>query len=200
MVTPVDVAVIGLGSMGLGMAGSLIRAGLSVAGCDLSEAARARLGEFGGRSAATPAEAATGAGALLVVVVNAAQTEAVLFGDHGAAAVLRPGAVVIASATMAPADARRLAARVEALGLHYLDAPISGGAGRYRAFCEMGTERFSGPRDPRESNTSNLRSMENGESSAAQQGFIHATFLADGYPYKPPKSVRQSATCLRVGD
>lgn len=130
MVTPVDVAVVGLGSMGLGMAASLIRAGLSVSGCDLSEAARTRLGELGGRSAATPAEAAAGAGALLVVVVNAAQTEAVLFGDHGAAAVLRPGAVVIASATMAPADARRLAARVEAMGLHYLDAPISGGASR----------------------------------------------------------------------
>lgn len=130
MVTPVDVAVVGLGSMGLGMAGSLIRAGLSVTGCDLSDAARARLGELGGRSAITPAEAAAGAGALLVVVVNAAQTEAVLFGENGAAAVLRPGAVVIASATMAPADARRLAARVEALGLHYLDAPISGGASR----------------------------------------------------------------------
>ncbi|MCX5480208.1 NAD(P)-binding domain-containing protein [Kaistia geumhonensis] len=130
MVTPVDVAVVGLGSMGLGMAGSLIRAGLSVRGCDLSDTARDRLRDLGGHAAATPAEAARGASALLVVVVNAAQTEAVLFGENGAAAALSAGAVVIASATMAPADARRIAARVEATGLHYLDAPISGGATR----------------------------------------------------------------------
>ena len=124
------VAVIGLGSMGLGMARSLLRAGFEVAGCDLSEAARAALAANGGHPSATPAEAAAGAEAVLVVVVNGAQTETVLFGENGAAAALAPGAVILSSATMAPADAKRFAARAEAMGLHYLDAPISGGAAK----------------------------------------------------------------------
>ena len=62
------------------------------------------------------------------MVVNAAQTEAVLFGESGAAPDIRKGGVIISSATMSPDDARRLAAKASALGLHYLDAPISGGA------------------------------------------------------------------------
>jgi 3-hydroxyisobutyrate dehydrogenase len=64
----------------------------------------------------------------LIVVVNAAQTEAILFG--AAARAMKPGGVIIASPTMAPDDARRLAEKAEALGLLYLDAPISGGAAK----------------------------------------------------------------------
>jgi 3-hydroxyisobutyrate dehydrogenase len=63
-------------------------------------------------------------------VVNAAQTEAVLFGEHGAAAAMPAGAVFVSSATMDPAVARRLGARLEASGRLYLDAPMSGGAAR----------------------------------------------------------------------
>ena len=127
------VAVIGLGSMGLGMAQSLLRAGAPVVGCDVSAAAAARLQTAGGSLASTPAEAARDAGAALIVVLNAAQTEQVLFGADGAAAAMAPGGVVISAATMSPADARGLAARCEAAGLHYLDAPISGGAVRAAA-------------------------------------------------------------------
>ena len=116
-------AVIGLGSMGLGMARSLLRAGFSVSGFDVSGEAVARFVAFGGRAAATPADAAEGAGTVIAVVVNAAQTEAVLFGDTGCAAVMAPGTVFVSSATMAPDVARRLAARLEAMGPHYLDAP-----------------------------------------------------------------------------
>ncbi|MBB5753456.1 L-threonate dehydrogenase [Prosthecomicrobium pneumaticum] len=133
MASPLDVAVIGLGSMGLGMALSLVRAGHRVAGCDIAEPGRAALAAAGGHAAATPAEAARGASAALVVVVNAAQTEAVLFGPEGAAATLAPGALIVSSATMAPADARRFAARAEEAGFHYLDAPISGGAAKAEA-------------------------------------------------------------------
>ena len=64
------------------------------------------------------------------MVVNAAQTDAVLFGENGAAATMKLGGVIISSATMAPDDARRLAAKAEALGLSYLDSPISGGAAK----------------------------------------------------------------------
>jgi 3-hydroxyisobutyrate dehydrogenase-like beta-hydroxyacid dehydrogenase len=64
----------------------------------------------------------------MIVVLNAPQTETVLFGDNGIAARLAPGAVVIACATVPPEFAKSMAARCAALGLNYLDAPISGGS------------------------------------------------------------------------
>ncbi|MFB2605814.1 L-threonate dehydrogenase [Rhizobium phaseoli] len=123
-------AVIGLGSMGLGMARSMKRAGLDVVGYDITPAAVDRFVAEGGRGAATPAEAAKNADIVVSVVVNGAQTETGLFGPPGAADTMKPGAVFISSATMDPAVARDLAARTEALGLLYLDAPISGGAAK----------------------------------------------------------------------
>jgi len=125
---PLSVAVVGLGSMGLGIAASLVRAGHAVAGFDVSPEAGARLAEAGGRAAASAAAAAAGADALVVVVVNAAQTADVLFGTGAAAAAMRPGGVILSCATMAPKDAVELAGRAGAAGLAYLDAPISGGA------------------------------------------------------------------------
>lgn len=127
---PPRCAVIGLGSMGLGMARSLLRAGLPVTGFDLSENALHRFADSGGQIAATPAEAARGADIVISVVVNATQTEMTLFGSDGCASVMRPGSTFIACATMAPDIVRALAARVQAMGLHYLDAPMSGGAAR----------------------------------------------------------------------
>jgi 3-hydroxyisobutyrate dehydrogenase len=124
------VAVIGLGSMGLGMAASLARAGFAVAGCDVAPEAVARLVAAGGRGAANPAEAAEGAEIIVSVVVNAAQTEQVLFGPNGAASSMKNGAVFVSSATMDPDVVRGLAGRLESQGCHYLDAPMSGGAQR----------------------------------------------------------------------
>lgn len=122
------IAVIGLGSMGLGMARSLIRAGHSVSGCDVSQAAFDKLTESGGRAVATPAAAATGTDIVVVVVVNAAQTQTVLFGTDGAVAAMKPGSVIVSSATMSPAEAQAFAARAAEHGVLYLDAPISGGS------------------------------------------------------------------------
>jgi L-threonate 2-dehydrogenase len=124
------IAVIGLGSMGLGMAQSLRRAGFAVTGCDVNEAVVARFVAEGGQGAASPADAAQDAGVVVSVVVNAAQTESILFGKTGVAETLAKGGVFISSATMDPEVARSLAARLEATGRHYLDAPISGGAVR----------------------------------------------------------------------
>ena len=127
---PWRVGVVGLGSMGLGMALSLKRAGFDVAGCDVTPEAVAKLVAEGGRGAASPAEVAEGADAVVSVVVNAAQTETILFGAGGVAETLPKGAVFISSATMDPDVARRLARQLEASGRLYLDAPISGGAQR----------------------------------------------------------------------
>src|SRR3954447_19639852 len=124
------IAVIGLGSMGFGMATSLRRAGFEVTGCDVSADSVARFVADGGKGAKTPAEAAKDADVVVSVVVNAAQTETILFGRHGVAETLAKGAVFVSSATMDPDVARRLAEQLEATGRHYLDAPISGGAPR----------------------------------------------------------------------
>ena len=119
-------AVIGLGSMGLGMAQSCLRAGHLTWGADINPDAMHRLVEAGGQAGALPADL----DAVVVVVLNAAQTETVLFGAQGIVARLRPGAVVVSCATVAPAFAREMEARCDAGGVHYLDAPISGGAAK----------------------------------------------------------------------
>src|ERR1700741_2188265 len=103
------IAVIGLGSMGFGMATSLKRAGFTVTGCDVSADTGARLVADGGKGAKTPAEAAKDADIAVSVVVNAAQTETILFGANGVAETLAKGAVFVSCATMDPEVARRLA-------------------------------------------------------------------------------------------
>ncbi|HZV20810.1 MAG TPA: L-threonate dehydrogenase [Hyphomicrobiales bacterium] len=124
------VGVIGLGSMGLGMAQSLMRSGFRVKGHDISSSAMEKFVSQGGEGAGSPAEAAREADIILCVVVTAAQTNAVLLGPDGVAGVVKAGSVFISSATMDPASARRLGKEAEARGLLYLDAPISGGAAR----------------------------------------------------------------------
>ena len=124
------VAVIGLGSMGFGMATSLKRKGFDVTGCDVAADAVSRFVAEGGKGARTPAEAAKQVDIVVSVVLNAAQTETILFGKDGVLETLAKDAVVVSSATMDPEVAKRLAKQLEATGRHYLDAPISGGAQR----------------------------------------------------------------------
>ena len=124
------VAVIGLGSMGFGMATSLRQAGFAVTGFDVAAASLARFAQAGGKVATTPAAAAQGAEIVVSVVVNAAQTEEILFGADGVAPAMSPTGVFISAATMSPEHAKSLAARLQAMGRLYLDAPISGGAAR----------------------------------------------------------------------
>lgn len=127
------IAIIGLGAMGLGMARSLVAAGLEVTGCDVNPDAVAALRGAGGRGESTSADAARDADTVVVVVVNAAQAEQVLFGPDGAVASMKPGGVIISSPTMTPADAQGLASRAAEAGMLYLDAPISGGAAKAAA-------------------------------------------------------------------
>ena len=103
-------AVFGLGSMGYGMALSTLRAGHETFGYDVNEAQVARFRAEGGATG-TLAEVAADLDAVLVVVLNAAQTETVLFGPEGVVPRLRPGAVVLACATVPPDFARAMEAR-----------------------------------------------------------------------------------------
>lgn len=122
-----NLGVIGLGSMGYGMAASLLRAGHRVWGGDVNREAVARLQTEGG-SRQDLAEAAAELDALVIVVLNADQTEEVLFGQNSMASRLRKGCVVICCVTVAPDFARAMEKRCASQGLHYLDAPISGGS------------------------------------------------------------------------
>ncbi|MDJ0639894.1 MAG: NAD(P)-dependent oxidoreductase [Paracoccaceae bacterium] len=122
-----NVAVIGLGSMGYGIAASALRGGHDVWGQDINAAQVEKFRSEGGQTSDLSAAAAT-LDAVAVVVLNAQQTEAVLFGEDGIVPKLKPGAVVLSCATVPPAFAKEMAARCGESGVHYLDAPISGGA------------------------------------------------------------------------
>ena len=125
------IAVVGLGSMGLGAACSLLRGGHDVLGVDRSAAAREAFVAAGGRAAGDVSEAPAGLDALVLFVVNEAQATDVLFGADGLGRVGQ-GGLLVNCVTMAPDGARRLAARVEERGARYLDAPVSGGPARAR--------------------------------------------------------------------
>jgi len=118
--------------MGYGIAGSVLRAGHTTFGFDVVPAQIKKFRDAGG--AVGRAEDVAGSlDAVVVVVLNAAQTEAVLFGEAGIAPQLKRGAVVLACATVPPDFARDMEARCAALGVLYLDAPISGGAAKAAA-------------------------------------------------------------------
>ncbi|WP_454763813.1 L-threonate dehydrogenase [Cupriavidus campinensis] len=138
-----NVGVIGLGAMGNGVAQSLLRAGFKVHACDLRPEVLQRFADAGGVPCASPAEMGTRCDVVITLVVNAAQTEAVLFGDDGAVAAMGAGKLVIASATVPPGFAEALGKRLAGHGLLMLDAPVSGGAAR-AASGEM-TMMTSGP-------------------------------------------------------
>lgn len=120
-------AVIGLGSMGFGIASSILNAGHTTYGYDLNVEAVKRFRESGGGEGEL-AEIAANLDGAVVVVLNAAQTQSVLFGEHGIVPMMPSGAVVVACATVPPEFARDMAARCAEHGVHYLDAPMSGGS------------------------------------------------------------------------
>lgn len=131
MSTP-SIAFVGLGAMGAPMAENLVRRQFRVTGFDMRESAREALVAAGGHAAASAKEAAAGTGALVLMVVNAAQARAVLF-EGGALEALAPGAIVILMATCPPGEVEAIAAQVAASGRRFVDAPVSGGVVGARA-------------------------------------------------------------------
>lgn len=121
------VGVIGLGTMGMGAALNLLRKGHEVTGCEPREPARAEFAAAGGMAVATPAELPADTQAVVVFVVNAAQTEDALFGPNGCLASLDKSAVILCCATIAPESARALEQRIGDAGFLMLDSPVSGG-------------------------------------------------------------------------
>ena len=125
-----NVGVIGLGAMGSGMARSLRRHGSQVHVFDVRAEAAQAFAADGGVACASPAELAAQCTVIVSVVVNAAQTESVLFGAGGCAAAMKRGSVFVMCSTVDPNWSIALEARLAALGIFYIDAPISGGAAK----------------------------------------------------------------------
>jgi len=123
-----SIAVIGLGSMGMGAAKSCINAGLDVYGIDLNDIALTQLKEAGAKGISHDcSDFSDVLDAVLLLVVNAQQAKTILFTNH-LAEKLKPGTAVMVSATISAEDAKFIEAELNKLDLLMLDAPVSGGA------------------------------------------------------------------------
>jgi 3-hydroxyisobutyrate dehydrogenase-like beta-hydroxyacid dehydrogenase len=121
------VGFLGLGLMGSRMAANLRRAGFDVV---VWNRTRERAEELGAPIADSPRAAAEGADAVITMVVDAPDVEAVLFGPEGAAEGLAPGSLAIDMTTIAPTAAKRIAERLAERDIHFVDAPVTGSTPR----------------------------------------------------------------------
>lgn len=125
-----QVAVVGAGNMGGGMLARLRGLGWSVAVHDIDPQVQSQAVALGAVACGSAMEAArmlAPDGVLMVVVVDAAQTEAVLWGEGGAGPVLKPGQSVMLCPTLGPATVQSQAERLAPMGIDFIDAPMSGG-------------------------------------------------------------------------
>ena len=127
------VGLIGLGAMGSGMAQSLRRAGYVPFVFDVRSDVANAFAASGGTACTSPAALASQCSVVVSVVVNATQTESVLFGEQGCASAMAAGSVFVMCSTVDPLWSVALESRLAELGILYLDAPISGGAAKAAA-------------------------------------------------------------------
>src|SRR4051794_18379254 len=111
-----NVGLIGLGAMGAGMAGSLRRAGCNVHAVDARPGVAQAFAAQGGVACASPAELAQHCDVIISVVVNAAQTETVLFGENGCAGAMKRGSVFVMCSTVDPGWSAALESRLAERG------------------------------------------------------------------------------------
>jgi len=148
-IPPRKVAFLGLGVMGYPMAGHLARAGHRVTVYNRTPAkAQAWVNEYGGASAATPAAAVAGAEFVFACVGNDDDLRSVVLGEQGAFAGMAAGAVFVDHTTASAEVARELHAAASAKGLHFVDAPVSGGQagavnGALTVMCGGDAEAFA---------------------------------------------------------
>lgn len=125
---PIHAAFLCLGVMGYPMAGHLVKAGHTVTVYNRnSEKAQRWVKEFGGTAAATPREAVSGADVVMICAGNDDDVRSVLYGEEGAIAGMKPGAVLVDHTTDSATLARELDDCLAKKGLGFVDAPVSGG-------------------------------------------------------------------------
>ena len=150
--SPQRVAFLGLGVMGFPMAGHLARAGHDVTVYNRTAAkAEAWKAEFGGKTAATPREAASGAQVVFCCVGNDDDLRSVVLGDDDALAGMVPGALFVDHTTASAQVARELFAAAKEKGVGFVDAPVSGGQagaqnGKLTVMCGGMQEHFDAMR------------------------------------------------------
>jgi putative dehydrogenase len=127
---PQNIGLIGLGAMGAGMASSLRRAGYNVHVYDIRPEAVIAFTADGGVACDSAESVADACPIVISVLVNADQTEQLLFGAGGMAARMQPDSTFVMCSTVDPNWSVNLEQRLEAMGIGYLDAPISGGAAK----------------------------------------------------------------------
>ncbi|CAN0124124.1 unnamed protein product [Phaeothamnion confervicola] len=123
------IAFLGLGVMGYPMAGHLLKKGgheVTVYNRNAAKSAQWTK-EFGGKSAPTPREAATGADFVMMCVGNDDDVRSVAYGDGGALAGMKKGTILVDHTTASAILARELHARGKEKGIDFIDAPVSGG-------------------------------------------------------------------------
>jgi 3-hydroxyisobutyrate dehydrogenase len=131
--------------MGIGVVKRLLRGGLRTHARDIRPEAQAAAGMLGATCHPDPAALASVCDIAILLVVDDAQIETVLFGERGAAAAFRPGGIVMVSSTVAPDYTMALAPRLAHLGVTLVDAPVSGGP--KRAADGTMTMMLAGPTD-----------------------------------------------------
>jgi len=127
-----NVGVVGVGAMGMNVARRLLECGFPVFARDIRPEAEEEARAAGARVCESPAALARDCAFVVTLVVNAEQTEAVVFGPDGLVQTLAPDAVVIMSSTVQPTFAERLAQRLAERGVRLVDAPVSGGPAKAR--------------------------------------------------------------------
>ena len=127
-----NIGFIGIGNMGFGMAARLLELGWPVAVHDLAAQRVSNATAMGAHPHATPAALATECDCVVVCVVDAQQTQSVLFGPNGAVGAMAAGRCVMLCPTIAPTDTECFAARLADAGIDCIDAPMSGGPARAR--------------------------------------------------------------------
>ena len=127
------VGVIGTGAMGGGVVQSLVREGVATSARDIRSAAQALAVRRGAAPTTSPADLARGCQVIVLLVVDAAQIETVLFGTDGVTTANSPGRIVLVSSTVDPAYVAALAPRLAPHGIALLDAPVSGGPAKAAA-------------------------------------------------------------------
>jgi len=121
---------VGLGAMGSPMAVRVAGAGHAVVAYDRDHRRATELARTGIQPVTSVADAAAEADVLVVMVATPAQAESVLFGGDSAASALKPGSVVLLTATVGPAPVHGWASRLASQSLDLVDAPVSGGVAR----------------------------------------------------------------------
>jgi 3-hydroxyisobutyrate dehydrogenase-like beta-hydroxyacid dehydrogenase len=127
------VGMVGLGALGLPIAINLLKAGLNLQVHTRSRRAESDPQLAGAHGSSNPAAAADNVDVLVLCVSDDGAVNNVLFGPDGAAERLQPGSIVIDCSTISPKGAQRAAAQLEQIGVHYLDAPVTGGTEGARA-------------------------------------------------------------------